>query len=61
MDTPWALEVLGTARAQRIATTYIENGATPSVVLAEYEAFAVAVVNANLIADGVKSVCHFKF
>ena len=62
MDTPWALEVLGTARGQRIATTYIENGATPSVVLAEYEAFAVAeVVPANMIADGVKSVCHFKF
>lgn len=62
LPTEWSMGVLGQEAVQWIAETYVKNGATPSVVLAEYEAFAVAEnVPASVIAQEVGSTCKFQF
>ena len=62
LPTEWAISQLGEAKVRRIAQSYAENGASPSTILAEYEAFAVAEnVPASVIATELGQSCSFRF
>ena len=58
---PWSADILGTDALRSIYANYSRTGASEQVILLEFEAFAVAALNApEMQAEAVELLCGVK-